>query len=151
MDGPEVIDLQPALGEPLERGILARDEQLRRALLQGIAAERGRYGDLTAKVVETLQLEQDLRVERHGEAKAVTARALNQLLCELGLLTDDGGESAPPPGIWSAVPSASPTEVRHAAPSSSPTTMRTPARSDLARTWLTSRAATRSAKSRCPA
>ena len=87
MKGPEVGDLQDALQQCLERGaILANDEEHRSELSAKLKSERLKqtFGSETHNLVKIFQKEQ--RLEASGEVDEPTAKALNKLLHEWGML-----------------------------------------------------------------
>jgi hypothetical protein len=89
MIGPAVGDLQAALQALLDRGLLLRDDEgSRRELSAVLARERPNqtFGSATAKLVARFQEERQL--EPRAEVDERTAKALNDLLQQLGLLDD---------------------------------------------------------------
>lgn len=81
MQGPATADLQGALQQCLDRGVLlANDEGPRRELAEILRRERAQqlYGDATAKLVSIFQRERHLQPS--GEVDDPTADALNKLL-----------------------------------------------------------------------
>src|SRR5258705_4298460 len=95
MTGAAVADLQAALQTFLDRAlILPNDEGARRELSRALSRERPNqsYGSATSKLVDRFQEEQ--RLEIRGAVDEPTAKALNGLLRQLGLLdaTDAGVE-----------------------------------------------------------
>jgi len=87
MQGAAVADLQHALQLCLERGILlADDEAARREMAEALKRERieQNYGSATLKLVSIFQQERTL--QSSGEVDEPTARALNELLQQFGLL-----------------------------------------------------------------
>ena len=85
--GADVVNLQEALNQAIERGaLLANDPVARRELTALVKRERTRqaYGDGTARLVSTFQAERRMRAT--GEVDQPTADALNALLRQWGLL-----------------------------------------------------------------
>lgn len=93
MTGPTVADLQDALQQILERGVIPRDDEgARRELTAALQRERAEqtYGKATSKLVGIFQEARQLQAS--GAVDEPTANALNQLLEELGVFDR---ESAP--------------------------------------------------------
>lgn len=89
MQHPEVGDLHNALQLLLNRGVLlADDERSRRDLPHALRREQAErtYGEVTFKLVSRFQEEQ--RLPTSGEVDEPTAKALNAILWEWGLLAE---------------------------------------------------------------
>lgn len=87
MSGTTVGDLQGALQQCMERGaILAADERARKELSEALKREgvEQHYGRTTHKLVNIFQEER--RLESSGDVDEPTAKALNKLLREWGML-----------------------------------------------------------------
>ncbi|SLK00937.1 neuraminidase-like domain-containing protein [Arthrobacter sp. P2b] len=92
MQGPDVADLQEALGLLLERGaVLGDDERARRDLATALQREQETqtFGDATGKVVALFQKAR--RIEASGVVDAATAGALNAVLSAWGVLDQGNG------------------------------------------------------------
>ena len=90
MQGSAVADLQDALQLLLDRGaILADNERARRVLSEDLKPERAEqtYGQVTYSLVRTFQSEK--RLQATGEVSEATAKAMNALLQEWGLLDQE--------------------------------------------------------------
>lgn len=90
MKRPEVGDLQDALQQCLERSaILGEDEEARKELSDALKRERTtqQFGRTTRRLVIIFQEEQQL--EQSGEVDKPTAKVLNALLREWGLLAQE--------------------------------------------------------------
>ena len=93
MQGSAIADLQDALQLFLERrAILANDERARRELSEALKPERAEqsYGQATQTLVSIFQNER--RLQASGEVDEATAKAMNALLQEWGLLDREGTE-----------------------------------------------------------
>lgn len=89
--GPEVGDLQAALQIFLDKAvILANDEGARRELTAALRHEQAEqiYRDATGKLVSIFQEERHL--EASGTVDERTANTINALLCEFGVLDEEG-------------------------------------------------------------
>lgn len=92
MQGSAVGDLQDALKLFLERGTI---EGATRAVLAGLQRERAEhtYGDYTGRLVRLFQ--QQRRLEATGQVDEATARAMNTVLVEQGILEQERNEQEP--------------------------------------------------------
>ena len=91
MTGSTVADLQDALQQILERGVILRDdEDTRRELTATLQRERAEqtYGKATSKLVSVFQEARQLQAS--GAVDEPTANALNALLKEWGVLEESG-------------------------------------------------------------
>ncbi|HKZ55346.1 MAG TPA: neuraminidase-like domain-containing protein [Anaerolineales bacterium] len=101
MKRPQVADLQDALQVLLDRGILLREDgAARRELSAALPRERAEqtYGATTRKLVSAFQQERRLLGPTgapSGEVDEPTAKALNALLKELGVLDQPAEPAAP--------------------------------------------------------
>src|SRR3990170_8722754 len=101
MKRPQVADLQDALQVLLDRGILLREDgAARRELSAALPRERAEqtYGATTRKLVSAFQQERRLfgpTGAPSGEVDEPTAKALNALLKELGVLDQPAEPAAP--------------------------------------------------------
>ena len=94
MEGAAVAALQDALKVLLERSVILADNAMaRRGFPAALQNERDRqtYGSATSKLISMVQEER--RLEPTGEVDERTARVLNELLKELGVL-DPGPASS---------------------------------------------------------
>ncbi|MBD2026807.1 neuraminidase-like domain-containing protein [Leptolyngbya sp. FACHB-711] len=94
---PTIADLQDALQLFLDRLlILPNEEGARRELSQGLRRERSQqfYGDLTQKLVSIFQEERQL--QSSGAVDEATAKAMNALLQQLGMLDETSEQTKLP-------------------------------------------------------
>lgn len=93
----EVADLQDAMLELVNREALLTTSppRMRQQLLNELRRERANqsYGAITSRMVQQFQEEKGLRTD--GAVGAGTAAALNALLTELGLLSEEPGPEQP--------------------------------------------------------
>ncbi|ETP66943.1 hypothetical protein G159_19950 [Planococcus glaciei CHR43] len=91
--GPQVADLQDALQLFLDRRvILSSDERTRRVLAEELQNEHVDqvYKDVTIKLVSIFQEERRLAFQELGVVDETTAKEMNFLLREFGVLEDNG-------------------------------------------------------------
>jgi peptidoglycan hydrolase-like protein with peptidoglycan-binding domain len=91
MKSDAVADLQDALQVFLDQAfLLAQDEPARQALSEALKSERAKqtYGKATRQLVSLLQEQQNLQAS--GEVDEPTAKAINNLLQQRGLLASAG-------------------------------------------------------------